>query len=80
MPCIYCALAVTQSDVTWHTLMLILLSLSCNTYQHAPACIYVLPLALTMFYFRLVYILMHLSLFFLTCDGRNTGVSWNGLA
>ena len=37
--CIYCALAVTQSDIAWHTLMLILLSQSLLSYQHIPACI-----------------------------------------
>ena len=40
IPCIYCALAVTQSDIAWHTLMLILLSQSLLSYQHVPACIY----------------------------------------
>ena len=36
---LYCALAVTQSDIAWHTLMLILLSESLLRCQHVPACI-----------------------------------------
>ena len=38
---LYCALAVTQSDIAWHTLMLILLSESLLRCQHVPACIYI---------------------------------------
>ena len=40
IPCVLCALAVTQSDIAWHALMLILLSQSLLSYQHVPACIY----------------------------------------
>ena len=41
IPCIYCALAVTQSDIAWHALMLIKVSQSLLSYQHGPPCMHI---------------------------------------